>query len=137
MREIKFRGKRKDNGEWVYGYLFILQERYCIVSKEGRFRDNEYGHFNLDGVFEVLPETVGQFTELKDKNGKEIYEGDIISWLGKEVEDGKQIFPKRIWEVEYDFDRLSRIRNVISQTGTAEVIGNVYESPELLEEKEK
>ena len=62
MREIKFRGKRLDNGEWLYGSLVILNGRYFI----------------FDDVNEVDPTTVGEFTGLKDRNGKEVYEGDVI-----------------------------------------------------------
>ena len=63
MREIKFRGERVDNGEWVYGYYFQLGSHHYIRSDIH--------------VWEVHPETVGQYTGLKDKNGVEIYEDDM------------------------------------------------------------
>ena len=64
MREIKFRGKRLDNGEWLYGSLVILNGRYFIFDDANRH--------------EVDPTTVGEFTGLKDRKGIAIYEGDVI-----------------------------------------------------------
>ena len=71
-REILFRGKRADNGEWVYGYLI---GNNVIV---GEVVDFDEDYFNTEFWYKVDPETVGEFTGLTDKNGTKIFDGDIV-----------------------------------------------------------
>ena len=122
MREIKFRGKRLDNGEWLYGYLIRLHGIPYIYPNPAN---------NGWTSYEVDPDTVGQFTGLLDKNGKEIYEGDIL------IEPGIFNLPRTVfWD-----HRFMRFGNIplsicgyidLYDYNKTEVIGNIHDNPELL-----
>lgn len=156
QREIKFEGKRVDNGEWVYGCLltgFFLsggQDIPYIMTADGADYDCFEDITEENGIYEVTPETVGQYTGLRDKNSKEIYEGDIV-----EAEAG-EIFTVKYgehatsewndnWELGFyvksnSEEEISRdIRTDIIfwvKYRKLEVIGNIHDNPELLEVSE-
>lgn len=126
MREYKFRGKRIDNGEWVYGYYFISEQDIedGFIWRDIPQIQQRYGdHFQY---FDVDLATVGQYTGLYDKNGKEIYEGDILRFT-HEREDFINTDARIAVEIPKIYYMIDNPYN-----HSFEVIGNIYENPELL-----
>ena len=130
MREILFRGKSVDNGEWFFGHFVHQYGADMIYLPDGT--DREYGF----DYYHINPDTVGQYTGLTDKNGKKIFEGDIVAgavhWLER-TKNGVVAFEDGsfglIWyrgEVE-QFNPFTSMCNV-----EYEVIGNIHDNPELL-----
>ncbi len=160
MREIKFRGKRLDNGEWIEGYV------YCgdIYGRSTDINNAvEVLIINNDcDEWEVIKETVGQFTGLKDKNGKEIYEWDIVC-MHQFLFDGNEYENMLIGKIIYQETTMSYCLTNLSHEQiqkymgykddytnfqkecvpfdcfyglhdeSFEVIGNIHDNPELLQ----
>ena len=133
MREILFRGKRKDNGEWVEGYY--IKAKWYLDEKEMHIifplDVAIFPHAEVSEYEEIIPETVGQYTGLTDKNGKKIFEGDILSYI-EEIETrskGKETL-KGIYEVKFDYCGFSPLDCLACNH--LEIIGNIHDNPELL-----
>ena len=134
MRTIKFRGKDIETGEWIYGHFFQRLGHYPAIT-EPRPRDGKVMYYEIA----VEDKTVGQFTGLLDKKGKEIYEGDIIF---SQKCDCRAILHKVEYNVDnamfvakpiqgWDFDFCQIRKDWIEKYGK-EVIGNIHDNPELL-----
>ena len=151
MREILFRGKNTDSGEWAEGYLVQTQSHTYII-QPGWYKDDLFiSLYNI--IDEVDPETVGQFTGLTDKNGKKIFEGDLLNgfqypFYRSESAD-HNYFAEVIWftgncafGLYTHKHQTAKVRGI--SAGNAdfiedfdsddwEVIGNIHDNPELLE----
>ena len=129
MREILFRGKRLDNGEWVEGSLHIE----CGETRQDGTKTLDYRILGMRGeCYYIDPDTVGQFTGMLDKNGKRIFEGDIVQ--GKDrLEKHLEVFgyidhQNGSFVITCDF--MTHYRWLDYEV---EVIGNIHDNPELLE----
>ena len=150
MRKYRFRGKNKDIG-WAYGQLAYDVNGNAYIIQEVEL-DSSYGleETTLFATmwYRVDKETIGQYTGLKDENGKEIYEGDIIYFsydmfvgnFDTFIAKGKVVFEEGAFYVEvFENERTTKDEAYLLYTinlDTIEVIGNIYDNPELLEKGE-
>ena len=126
MIEIKFRGKRIDNGDWTYGWLVVESNGTAWISK----------YYHKGEWEQVDPETVGQLTSRHDANGKEIYEGDIVKYGKKALEVFWNNFGGGSWwfatsEIGLQGNHFRKHVNRI-HLDEIEIIGNVHENLNLL-----
>jgi hypothetical protein len=127
MREIEFRGKRKDNGKWIYDggfYPFNKEDGVIVASAKNGFGES------IVTTNSVHLKTVGQYTGLKDRNGVKIFEGDIVQY-------NKSTYVIRHTKASASFEMYkigSRLRLKISTVflNTVLIIGNIHDNPELL-----
>lgn len=138
MREILFKAKRKDNGEWVEGFIFEFKGKFYIMKMTQTFMTAYYSEesvvdFNMRAV-EIDPDTLCQYIGKTDKKNRKIFENDIVKdgkWLGKIV--------CRDSNFEMDLFKYSKVTGKYFAVFTRscfeveEVIGNIFDNPELLE----
>jgi len=154
MREIKFRGFSKELNKWIYGNLIKTSNKFYIAKQEYLGIYECFGIFvnilefeEYENIFEVEPNSIGQYIGIKDKNDKEIYEGDIVSFILPKKFGIKQ--ESYIGVIKYDSIvasyKIYTYRNLddfihdyvydyfyITDDVYIKVIGNVYENPEFL-----
>ena len=128
-----FRAKRSDNREWVEGYYAVARDRKGLTQHNILIADNDLGYFKW---IVVDPSTICQCTGLKDKNGKLIWENDICIITDGTLDEEDGYF-RLDWEIDramFEFEGTGICANFDNVSGyDCEVVGNIFDNPELLE----
>lgn len=139
MREILFRGKRMDNGEWVYGWLGSL---HCCNAQTKEIQSVYFTEITesfacrLNVIVDY--KTVGQYTGFTDKNGVKIFEGDIISYFNKDILNSEVIYKNGCFMFRFLSEYTQRMRQSKQEpifgnvSVCGEIIGNIHDNSELL-----
>ena len=125
-----FRGKRADDGTWICGDLISTRGKYYIHPNANSFEVNAYNLAKCAQMIEVAPETVGQCTGLKDKNGKWIFENDIVTMPAYRGGRTKSVVYFKNGKFAVDGSNYA-FKDICPKN--MEVIGNIYDNKELLE----
>lgn len=136
-RDILFKGKQSDNGEWVDGYYAVIGAKDIIIKNKAEYYysvDDGIKKIHGNKIFYVNPETVCQCTGLTDKNGRKIFEGDIVKTFSfKDTLMVIQFIGGEFCLTGKHGEYLANIRYIkYAGVNEAEVIGNVFDNPELL-----
>ena len=132
MREILFRGKRQDTGEWVFGLPFYGLDMEI---------DGIEASVSCKDLYTIAPETLGQYTGMRDRNGKRIFEGDIVQYHERQF-DGKDepVRDTVVYEEGSFAVRAYSLNNWLwdsingnVQLRDVEIIGNIHDNPELMD----
>lgn len=132
MREIKFRAMR-NNGKWVIGnYVHHFISYFDEIERHSIFLSKSENENGGHWVEDIITKTIGQFTGLYDKDGKEIYEGDILDFNGLTVEVR---FVRGVFAFLANGDLDDELCGDCRTDLFAKVIGNIHDNPELLKEE--
>lgn len=148
-REILFRGKREDNGEWAEGLPLYgntgneITEIQTRKTKGGKDCEGKDWYLNDDEIVPIIPKTMGQYIGKPDINDKKIFEGDIIRQLYSQYQrfdvvgvvrfnKAGQFVVDHVWTAEQNPWKKGK-KQGFAITSDCEIIGNVYDNPELLE----